>query len=330
MASVLVLAAMITDPSEHSRLDSMTIAIIGGGPAGMSCANACLSFGLTPIVIERGDHVGGAQRTNFHPNLWMLGAPGESGEDMTRRMAEHFASLPVTTLYRTEVTHVDRESSGFTLTLTIRDGIPESIHVDAIVLASGMRPYATPELEKLARETDKVIIGPLSHTIKDGIRNANVLILGGGDNALDHALFLAERGNRVTVCTRTAFSARAAFLASCSERSDIELRADCMPQEIAWTKTGIRTEWSREKKDYDWLLVMYGYRPNTDILERFAPHLRPDMTTSGHVHVDTWQRTSTPGIYAAGDITSSPQPSVPTAIAQGLAAARAIERDQTK
>lgn len=330
MASVLALAAMITDPSAHARLDSMTVAIVGGGPAGMSCANACLSFGLTPILIERGDHVGGAQRTNFHPNLWMLGAPGESGEDMTRRMAQHFASLPVTTLFGAEVTHVERASAGFSLTLAIRDSRPEHLFANAIVLASGMRPYATAELETLAKESDKVIIGPLSHTIKDGIQNAKVLILGGGDNALDHALFLAERGNRVTVCTRTAFSARAAFLASCAESSDIELRADCKPREIARTRTGVRAEWSGEQGDYDWLLVMYGYRPNTDILERFAPQLRPDMTTSGHIHVDSWQRTSTPGIYAAGDITASPQPSVPTAIAQGLAAARAIERDQAK
>ena len=46
----------------------MIVAILGAGPAGMSCANACLSFGLTPVVIERGPHLGGAQRDNFHPN----------------------------------------------------------------------------------------------------------------------------------------------------------------------------------------------------------------------------------------------------------------------
>jgi thioredoxin reductase len=43
--------------------------------------------------------------------------------------------------------------------------------------------------------------------------------------------------------------------------------------------------------------------------------------------VDTWQRTTVPGIYAAGDVTDNVQPAIPTAIAQGLAAAKAIERD---
>ena len=319
---------MITDPQPPSLI----VAILGAGPAGMSCANACLSFGLTPVVIERGDHAGGAQRANFHPNLWMLGAPGESGETMTRRMAEHYASLPVQTRYRTEVAHVEGKGEGFNLTFmahvgSAHGGSPDPLRAHAIVLATGMRPRATPELEQLAGASRRVIIGPLSDTIRDGIRDARVLILGGGDNALDHALFLAERGNRVVVCARRAFSARAGFLASCARRPEIELRAGSAPGEISLIGETLRARWNSGFEDFDWLLVMYGYRPNTDVLERFAPQLRPDMTASGHVHVDTWQRTSSPGIYAAGDITDSPQPSVPTAIAQGLAAARAIERD---
>lgn len=312
------------------RKGSTTVAIIGGGPAGMSCANACLSFGLTPIVIERGGQVGGAQRTNFHPNLWMLGSPGESGEEMTRRMADHFTVLPVTTYYNTDVTRVTRDNQGFELSLGGTDAAPEPIHADAIVLATGMRPHSTIELEQLARETGTVIIGPLSHTIRDGIRDSNVLILGGGDNALDHALYLVDKGNRVIVCARAAFSARAAFIQSCSDTVGIDLRANHLPTRLLFKDGAIHAEWPNEEREFDWLLVMYGYRPNTDVLERIAPHLRPEMTTSGHVHVDAWQRTSTPGIYAAGDITDSPQPSVSAAIAQGLAAAKAIERDTGK
>jgi thioredoxin reductase len=154
-----------------------------------------------------------------------------------------------------------------------------------------------------------------------------VLILGGGDNALDHALYLAERGNRVRVCTRRAFSARKPFLDSCAARPEIELRADCLPDGYAAEADAVTVRWGRITVRYDWLLVMYGYRPNTDVLARFDAAIRPELADSGHVRVDAWQRTSVAGIYAAGDLTESPQPSVPTAIAQGLAAARAIERD---
>lgn len=304
----------------------MRVAILGAGPAGMSCANACLSFGLEPVVVERSDHVGGAQRSNFHPNLWLLGAPEESGEAMTRRMAAHFLELPLTLHRQAEVTGLRRDGDSFRLHLATPGG--ERIEtVRAVVLAMGMRPRATPELEALAARSRRVIIGPLSTAIRDEIHDARVLILGGGDNAADHALFLAERGNTVRVCTRRAFSARQALLRACGEHAQIELRTDCVPDGIEAGADALRVAWGRITVRYDWLLVMYGYRPNTDVLERFTPELRPALTADGHVHVDGWQRTSVPGLYAAGDLTDSVQPSVATAIAQGLAAARAIERD---
>lgn len=313
---------MITDAP------SPIVAILGAGPAGMSCANACLSFGLAPVVIERADHVGGAQRTNFHENLWMLGAPGESGEDMTRRLAEHYRTLPVTTHLRGNVMRVARDTNGFALDLALPDATP-SLRAAAIVLATGTRPRATAELEALAARSERVVIGPLAEAIRDRIHGAEVLILGGGDNALDHALFLAERGNRIQVATRAAFSARAAFLAACAGRAEIELRARSTPLHLRLESNGrLRATWpDRADSPHDWLLAMFGYLPNTDVLRAFDDDLRPMLTPGGHVHVDTWQRTDVAGLYAAGDITNSPQPSVPTAIAQGLAAARAIERD---
>ena len=307
-------------------MSATLVAILGAGPAGMSCANALLSFGFEPVLIERADHVGGAQRTNFHPNLWMLGAPVESGREMTARMSRHFRELPVTTHRNTEVRRIDRLAEGFRLDLTGPGG---DFHLEAraIVLCTGMRPRATPELEALAARSDRVIIGPLSDTIRDGIQGSRVLILGGGDNAFDHALFLAERGNHAVVCTRSQFSARRQFRDACRQRAEIELREHCQPRELAMRAGKIAMSGPQGEEVYDWLLVMYGYQANTEILDRFDAAARPILTRDGHIQVDTWQRTSVPGIYAAGDITESPQPSVPTAIAQGLAAARAVERD---
>jgi len=304
----------------------MKVAILGAGPAGMSCANACLSYGLKPVVIEASDHVGGSQRSNFHPNLWLLGHPEESGEAMTQRLADHFLALPVKLYCATRVLAVEPAEEGFILRLATPAGeIGEPVR--AIVLATGMRPRATAELEQLAAQSTRVIIGPLSTAIRDEIRDARVLILGGGDNALDHALYLAERGNLVRVCTRARFSARKPFQAAYTAYPEIELKDHCVPDRLAVEDNRIVAEWGRVRVRYDWLLVMYGYRPNTEVLERFDASIRPALTTSGHVQVDTWQRTSVAGIYAAGDLTHSPQPSVVTAIAQGLAAAKAIERD---
>jgi thioredoxin reductase len=305
----------------------MIVAILGAGPAGMSCANACLSFGLTPVVIERGDHLGGAQRSNFHPNLWLLGSPSESGQELTRRLVAHYRELEATTLLSTRLEGLEREDGGLLLHLHTPEG-PRDLAVGALVMASGMRPYATPELERLAQQSPRVIVGPLNDTIRDHVRDADVLILGGGDNALDHALFLAERGNRIQVCTRGAFSGREALMAACRKREEIALLEHCRPERIEAEATGVTVHWpAASQQGYDWLLVMYGYKPNTEVVETFAPALRPERTPSGHLHVDTWQRTTVPGLYAAGDVTDNVQPAIPTAIAQGLAAAKAIERD---
>lgn len=304
----------------------MKVAIIGAGPAGMSCANALLSFGLEPVVIERADHVGGIQRANFHPNLWMLGMPGETGIEITERLAKHYFELPIATHLKADIRSAARTEAGFSLHLDTAAG-DSGLAVAALVLATGSQPRATPDLAALARETERVIIGPLSATIRDGIRASRVLILGGGDNALDHALFLAERGNRVTVCARREFSARRQFRAACASRPEIELRRASAPTALATRPDGISAILEGKAEAYDWLLVMYGYDPNTTVLERFEPDIRPRLAPSGHIHVERGQRTTVPGIYAAGDVTDSVQPSVPTAIAQGLAAAKAIEQD---
>ena len=304
----------------------MEVAIIGAGPAGMSCANALLAFGLTPIVIERGDHVGGAQRTNFHPNLWLLGAPEETGMQMTERLRNHFEELPIRLLLGLELRHVRRLGERFELELSGSDG-RQTLLVDAIVLATGMRPRATTELRALATVSPRVIIGPLSTSIRDDIHDSRVLILGGGDNALDHALFLAERGNKVVVCTRAQFSARRQFREACAAQTGITMHGECRPAKLRLADGHIAATIAGEAMQFDWLLVMYGYAPNTEVVECFERGSRPRRLKSGHIVANLWQRSSAPGVYAAGDITDSPQPSVATAIAQGLAAARAVERD---
>lgn len=306
----------------------MPVVILGAGPAGMSCANALITFGLDPVVVERGPHPGGAQRANFHPNLWYLGAPGETGQGMTERLVAHFQTLPASLLLNARVRRVWARERRFSVELDGQEG-PQTLDVRAVVLATGTQPRATPELHALAGRSARVIIGALSLSIRDHIRHARVLILGGGDNALDHALFLAERGNQVEVHTRREFSARAQFQAACANREGIRLHAFSAPASIEATEDGIRAGWRDDAsaRGFDWLLVMYGYQANVDVLECFAPDIRPGLTETGYIHVDNWQRTSVPGVYAAGDVTDCPQPSVPTAIAQGLTAARAIERD---
>lgn len=296
----------------------MFVVILGAGPAGMTCANALLTFGIESLLVESSEHFGGAQRTNFHPNLWLLGAPEESGRAMTERVVSHFLSLPIATRLATRLTAVQADATGFVVHTDGPRG-NEIHHADALVLATGMHPHATPDLQDLARKSERIIIGPLSDAIRDRVHKQRVLILGGGDNALDHALYLVERGNTITVRTRGRFSARPHFVSACA-RPGITLMEAAPVQALKLSDQGIRDE----TDDYDWLLVMFGYRPNTDFLECFDPRLRPVLTESGHIAVDASHACSVGRIYAIGDIVPSLQPSVLTAMAHGLTVAKAI------
>ena len=118
-------------------MSGLPIAVIGAGPAGMSCANALLSFGLKPVVIERAGQVGGIQRANFHANLWMLGLPGETGIEITERLARHYFELPVATHLNADLRRIVSHPGGFRLEL---DGDGGTFEVAAVVLASLLLP----------------------------------------------------------------------------------------------------------------------------------------------------------------------------------------------
>ena len=299
--------------------------ILGAGPAGLSCANAFHSFGLPVIVIERDAEIGGAQRANFHPNLWLLGAPpDEPGHVMTARMAQHFATLPIALYRQTELVSVQGKPGRFEVNLITPDENLTLI-VPTIVIATGTRPRSTPTLQALAAQNPAVYIGPLKETERNHLTNCRVLILGGGDNAFDHARMLAEQGCAVTVCTRGRFNARPHFLADCTSSAAIRLHEHCSATALTATSHGILTDLGQGTETFDALVCLWGYQPNSEIVAHFAPEIRPHRLPAGHIDTDRWQRTSIDHLYAIGDVTDTPQPSVAVAVAQGLTAARAIE-----
>ncbi len=299
--------------------------ILGAGPAGLSCANALHSFGLAAIVIEHGSEIGGAQRANFHPNLWLLGAPpNEPGHVMTARMAQHFATLPIALYRQTELVAVRGEPGRFEVDLLSPDE-PLTLVVPTLVIATGTRPRSTPTLQALAEQTSAVYIGPLTEAARNQLTECRVLILGGGDNAFDHARMLAEQGCAVTVCARGRFNARPHFIADCANTPSIRLHEHCGEVPLAATQTGVLADPGQGFEAFDAVVCLWGYQPNSEIVQRFEPSLRPHRLPAGHIDTDRWQRTSVAHLYAIGDVTDTAQPSVAVAVAQGLTAARAIE-----
>lgn len=305
--------------------DAMNIAIIGGGPAGMSCALWLANFGYRPIMIEADSALGGLQRYNFHDNPWLLGLPGFNGVALADHLVEHFRSLALQSYIGCGIRAINRAGSAFSIALDCTER--STIEASGIVIATGTRPRAVPGFHELRKLTDRIIIGPTSFLIRSGIRNSRVLILGGGDNAFDHALYLSSYANDISVCTRGAFTARPDFIRRAVDDPAIALHPDCKVKSITLDPDGLKVQYEDQSQAYDFVLVMYGFAPNSEFLTSADAHARPLTDREGFIQVDRWQRTNIERIYAAGDITAAQHPCVATAIAQGAVAAKAISMD---
>lgn len=303
----------------------MNIAVIGGGPAGMSCALWLTNFGYRPIIIEADSALGGLQRYNFHDNPWVLGLPGFNGVALADHLVEHFRSLAAPSYLGCGIRSINRLGSGFSVALDCAENT--AIEASGIVIATGTRPRAVPGFHELGKLTDRIIIGPTSFLIRSGIRNSRVLILGGGDNAFDHALYLSPYDNEISVCTRGAFTARPDFIRRAVDDPVISLHPDCKVRSITLDTDGLKVQYEDKSHAYDFVLVMYGFMPNSEFLALADAPARPLTDREGFIQVDRWQRTNIERIYAAGDVTAAQHPCVSTAIGQGAVAAKAISMD---
>ena len=88
------------------------VPIIGGGPAGMSCALWLHNYGLRPIIIEKETALGGMARHSPYPNEWLLGRPGETARANAEAFARHVRQRTIETWIGARPQRVARGSDG--------------------------------------------------------------------------------------------------------------------------------------------------------------------------------------------------------------------------
>jgi thioredoxin reductase len=302
----------------------MIIAIIGGGAAGIACALSLQEFGHQPVIIEREPLLGGIQRVNFHRNHWLPGFGAPSGQQLATRLTRDVLRAGVEIAEKHEVRAIARASAGFRLQL-MRAGRRTQMTAAAVVIATGARPRPAPQFARFAGRAQNLFIGPGSRRIQTDIRSARVAVLGGGDNAFDHALSLACRRNTVDVIMAGTPRARPQFVAKARTDHCITLRRGAIAN-VALENGQFAFDVGTARERYDYVLVMYGFAPNTEFVaasKSLGVRLAPD----GFVAVNLKQQTSVRNIYAAGDVTNLQLPSVATAVGQGVVAARWIDRN---
>jgi thioredoxin reductase (NADPH) len=289
------------------------LAIIGAGPAGFSAAIYAKRSGISTIVFDRG---GGGGLLQVAPNIEnYVGFDSILGMDLVEKMKQHATKYADFHFYE-EVKDVESASTGFLITTG-----KASYQVGAVILCTGT------EHKKLDVPGESEFIGKgVSYCATcDGFffKGKRVVVVGGGNTALIESIFLKQLGCKEVhvVHRREQFRAEKVYEEEAREKG-VHFHFNTLVEEIKGKdrvtsvnlfnlQTSIRSTLPVEG-----VFASVGVLPQNEI----ARTLQLKTDDNGYIIVDSEQRTSLRGVYAAGDITGGLR-QVVTACAKGAVAA---------
>ncbi len=298
-------------------MQSYDVIVVGGGPAGLSAGIFCAERGLRVAVFESGSF--GGALVSIYPNKLVLNYPGFPSGIKAKELAELLIKQARdygVELRRERVLEITHE-----LKVRTEEG---EYSARAIVIATGTRPKALGIPGEA--EFNYAELGVYySITDVEKFAGKRVLVVGGGDSALETAVELSQVANVTLVHRRSEFRAIARNVERL-RNSEVEVLLNTELEEIGGEE---RVEWVRLRRDdesftrsVDAVVLAIGHVPNTEIFAK----LGLECDTDGRIKTDAAQRTSVKGIYAAGDIVSGVGhlELLVVAVAQGAVAAHNI------
>ena len=311
------------------------VPIIGGGPAGMSCALWLHNYGMHPVIIEKAGAFGGMARLSPYPNEWLLGQHGKNGRENAAEFAGHIRDLAVETWLGGAPQRLRREHDGrFRLDIAVAGAPTQSLSSPAIVIATGTRFAGEEWLERVGNARRVAAAGRL-HVGAAAVGEpsldlgSHVAVIGGGDNAFDVSRMLAEKGVRVTIVMRSRSPRAQPLLVERLRPHRASGMATVMAERtveaLDHAGSTVRVRFAGGGNiEVDHVVLLFGYRPNTS--EPWLAELSLATDAFGYLVVDGNMETSCRGVFAVGDVSNPAHPCIATAIASGTVAARTIEK----
>ncbi|MFA6193219.1 MAG: thioredoxin-disulfide reductase [Sulfurimonas sp.] len=296
-------------------------AIIGGGPAGLTAGLYTTRGGLESVTMfEKG--MPGGQITSSSEIENYPGVTGEiSGMDLMMPWPEQCQKFGLKH-EMIEVTRVSKEGAVFKIYKG--DGTVEEAH--SVIMATGSRPRHA----GFAGEEQYFGRGVSTCATCDGFfyKGKEVAVVGGGDTALEEALYLAKICKKVyLIHRRDTFRSAPNTVERVKRTTNIELVLNSTPEEVygdAMGVTGIRVKNSSGEVrsiDVPGVFTFVGNDVNNQTLIQEDGSFLCDMTKSGQVVVDICMRTSVSGLFATGDMRVEAPKQVISAAGDGAVAA---------
>ena len=295
------------------------IIIIGSGPAGLSAAIYAQRACLDTIVIEKNGISGGQVLNTWEVDNYP-GFPGVTGFELSRQFREHANKLGARVV-QDEVVQV--ELSGNVKKVVCEE---ETYEARCVILASGAhhRTLEVPGEEELRGA------GVSYCATCDGafFRGRTVAVVGGGDAALEDAIFLARMCEKVYIVHRRdklrgakRLQERLQALENIefvwnSETAAIEGNGQVEALRLRQTKTG-----EERRLDVDGVFITVGIAPESEL---YAGQL--ELDEQGYIRADESGQTSVPGVFAAGDVRTKALRQILTAASDGANCVASAER----
>lgn len=293
----------------------LDVLIIGSGPAGLSAAVYAKRANLNIVVAEKVYYgTGQIAESNLVDNY--LGFTGINGYDLGEKFREHAISLGVE-FKNGEAVYFEYADDIWKVTF----GNGDVLETKTVIYAAG----AVHRHLGVLGEHDFAGRGVSYCATCDGafFKGRTIAVVGGGDTALDDALYLSDIAGKVyLVHRRSEFRGSAKTVEKLKEKDNVEFVLEAAPEEITGAdKIQSLTLNNGKSLEVDGVFIAVGMIPMTDVVKDVV-----QLDGGGYIVADETGKTSAQGFFAAGDVRTKALRQVVTAVSDGANAATSAEQ----
>jgi thioredoxin reductase (NADPH) len=305
--------------TRHSRL-----LILGSGPAGYTAAVYAARANLKPVLIA-GLAPGGQLMTTTDVDNWPADSLGVQGPELMERFQKHAERFETEVVFdHIHTAHLDERPIRL-------EGDAGEYTCDALIVATGA------SARYLGLESEKRYMGKgvSACATCDGFfyKGQDVAVVGGGNTAVEEALYLANIARHVTVVhRRDKFRAEKILQKKLLEKANVTVRWNAVLDEVLGDAQGVNgiyvkdvNSGARQRLDVHGLFIAVGHTPNTGIFEGQLDMKSGYIVTRGGSEGNA-SATSVPGVFAAGDVQDHVYRQAVTSAGSGCIAALDAEK----